>query len=214
MSYTEQKKFFETAYKTGTDIWTDKLYQHKIFEYISRLPSEAMVLDLGTGRGRWPFAMVELGFKVIGIDYVGHLIKVNNAEAKAKNMQGKIRFIEGDVFDVQLQNESVDVVTDFGLLQHMLKDDWQKYGSEVARVLKSGGYVLNVALSKETQKFLDFSPKDSVEADLEKYGVHYHFFTPEEIKTVYGWNFKVVMEEKLFLPKESEVLLVTLLRKN
>lgn len=214
MDYSEQKKFFETAYRTGTDIWTDKLYHSKIFEYLSLLPEGATVLDLGTGRGRWPFTMVELGFKVIGIDYVAHLIKVNNAEAKAKNMQGKIRFLEGDVFDIQFENETIDVVTDFGLLQHFKKEDWDKYGGEVNRVLKSGGYVLSVALSKETQKFLTFAPKDSAEADFEKYGVHYHFFTEEEIKKVYGWNFKVVKSENLFLPKENETLLITLLKKN
>ncbi|MCC7469523.1 MAG: class I SAM-dependent methyltransferase [Bacteroidetes bacterium] len=212
MSYVEQKKFFETAYRTGTDIWTNKLYQSKIFGYISRLPENTIVLDLGTGRGRWPFTMAEMGFKVIGIDYIGHLIKINNREVISRNLEGRIRFIEGDVFDINLQNETIDIVTDFGLLQHLVKDDWQKYGSEVNRVLKNGGYVLSVTLSKETKKFYNFSPEDANEADFEKYGVHYHFFTEDELKNVYGHNFKIVNAEVLRL--EGESLLIALLRKD
>ncbi len=214
MSYDTQKKYFEIAYKTGTDIWTNKIYQSKIFEYLSKIPHGAIALDLGTGRGRWPFAMVEIGFKVIGIDYVGRLIKVNNAEVKAKGLQGKISFLEGDVFDIQLTDGSVDVVTDFGLLQHLHREDWAKYRGEVNRVLKPGGHVLCVALSKETAKFFDLSPKDSAEADFEKYGAHYHFFTPGEIAEVYGPNFTKVADEVLFLPKEGDAFLITLLKKN
>ncbi len=153
-----------------------------------------------------------MGFKVIGIDYIGHLIKINNREVISRNLEGKIRFIEGDVFDINLQNETIDVVTDFGLLQHLVKDDWQKYGSEVNRVLKNGGYVLSVTLSKETKKFYDFSPEESLEADFEKYGVHYHFFTEDELRKVYGNNFKIINAEVLRL--EGESLLIALLKKD
>ena len=214
MSYAEQKKFFETAYKTGTDLWTDKLYQSKIFEYLSRLPSGGMSLDLGTGRGRWPFAMVEMGFRVIGMDYVSHLIDINNHEAKAKNMQGKIRFVEGSVFEINFADGSFDIITDFGLLQHLQMDEWPKYGQEVSRVLKSGGFILNVSLSKETRSFLGLSPKEMSLADFDKYGAHYHFFDVDEIRSVYGYDFKVVNSEVLHLPKEQEALIITLLRKN
>lgn len=214
MDYSEQKQFFETAYNTGTDLWTEKHYHSKIFEYITKIPEAGTVLDLGTGRGRWPFTMVELGYKVIGIDYIQHLVEVNNAEVKARGMQGKIRFIEGDVFEIDFADESFDAVTDFGLLQHVQKEDWARYGSEVNRVVRSGGYVLNVALSKETEHFFDFSPKNSIDASFEKYGVFYHFFTEEEIKKVYGWNFKVVKSEYIYLKKEQEVLIITLLKKN
>lgn len=214
MSYDAQKKFFETAYKTGTDLWTDKLYVSKVFEYLGKLPAGAMTLDLGTGRGRWAITMAEAGFKVIGVDYVTHLISTNNREAKAKGLEGKIRFIEGDVFDIPLADNTIDVVTDFGLLQHIHREDWPKYGSEVRRVLRPGGHVLVVALSKETPKFFDFSPKDVADASIEKYGASYHFFTPEEIMSVFGHGYTLIQNEVLFSPKESEALLFALLRKD
>lgn len=213
MSYDTQKQFFETAYKTGTDLWTDKLYQAKVFEYIARLPSGGMTLDLGTGRGRWPFAMVDMGFRVIGMDYVTHLIDTNNREAKAKGMQGKIRFVEGDVFEINFADESFDIVTDFGLLQHLTTEDWPKYGREVERVVKKGGYVLNVSLSQETKTFLGMSPKDVHQTDFDKYGAHYHFFNLDELRTVYGPAFSVIDSETIHLAKEQEALIITLLQK-
>lgn len=213
MSYDSQKKYFETAYKTGTDIWTNKLYQSKIFDYLAKIPSGGIVLDLGTGRGRWPFTLAELGFRVIGIDYINHLVKINNTEVKAKHLEGKVRFLEGDVFDISIENETVDVVTDFGLLHHLKKEDWKKYGDEIERVLKSGGYFLNVSLSKESVKFFDFSPKESAESDLEKYGAHFHFFTDEEIQNILGTNFEKVSSEVFFLPKGMEGYLISLYKK-
>lgn len=214
MSYDAQKKFFETAYRTGTDIWTNKEYQSKIFEYLAKFPSGGIVLDLGTGRGRFPFLMADFGLKVIGIDYITDLIKINNEEVKAKNLQGKVRFIEGDVFDISIADGTVDAVTDFGLLQHLYKEDWQKYRDEIRRVLKPGGFVLNVSLSKETPKFYDFSPKESNEAETDRYGAHYHFFTEEEIGDLFGTGFSLVKSESFFLAKESEAFLITLLKKN
>ncbi len=213
MSYNEQKEFFETAYRTGSDIWSDKLYHTKIFEYLQYLPDNSTVLDLGTGRGRWPFAMAEMGFQVIGLDYIDDLIEINNKEAKAKHFQGKLAFITGDALDIRFEDESFDVITDFGLLQHMHHEDWEQYGREISRVLKLGGYYLSVALSKETPKFYNFSPAAMEHADFEKYGVFYHFFTPDDFIKVLGPDFKMTKSETIFLPKHNETLLISLFRK-
>lgn len=214
MSYETQKKFFETAYRTGTDIWTHKIYQSKVFDFLKMIPKESIILDLGTGRGRFPFLMAEMGMKVIGVDYITDLIKINNKEVKAKGFEGRMRFIEGDVFDIPLADNTIDTVTDFGLLQHLYKEDWQKYSSEINRVLKTDGHVLIVALSKETPKFYDFSPKDSTDSEIEKYGAHYNFFTEEDLKNIFGENFSIIKSEILFLQKEGEAFLVLLLKKN
>lgn len=213
MSYSEQKEFFETAYRTGSDIWSEKLYHSKVFEYLRELPGGSTVLDLGTGRGRWPFAMAEMGFHVIGLDYIEHLIEINNKEAKAKNFQGQLRFIEGDALDIRFTDESFDAITDFGLIQHMHHEDWEQYGKEIGRVLKLGGHYLSVALSKDTPKFYNFSPAAAEHADFEKYGVFYHFFTPEDFQKVLGPDFKMVKAETIFLEKHNETLLISLFKK-
>jgi ubiquinone/menaquinone biosynthesis C-methylase UbiE len=215
MSYESQKKFFEAAYATGSDIWTNAPYKRIVLEYISNLPQHGMILDLGTGRGLWPFTMAELGYKVIGLDYVKHVIEINNKEVKARHLEGKLAFMEGDVFDIPLTDNSIDAVTDFGLMQHIKKDDWSSYAKQVDRILKQGGYVLIVTLSKKTQNFFGFSPLNATDRNFEKYGVHYYFFEAEEMKQIYGNHFEVIKQEtRQMTEHNNETLLFTLLRKN
>jgi len=215
MQYEANKKHFEIAYKTGADIWTHKPYKKKIFEFIAQIPKGGFVLDLGTGRGQWPFEFVNLGFKVIGIDYVEHLVRVNNQEVKFKGLQEKMRFMHGDVFEIPFANGTFDVVTDFGLVQHIHKEDFEKYQSEVNRVLRLGGYILNVSLSKNTKSFLSFSPASQESGELQIDGVHYYFFTDEEIMGLYGDSMRIVNQEHIVIKEnDGEILVITLLQKN
>jgi len=214
MSYDKNKKYFQTAYRTGSDIWTHKNYKSKVLEYLAKIPSKGFVLDLGAGRGVWPFTLVELGFKVIGVDYVADTVKTNNHEVKFKGLQDQMRFVEGDVFDLQFADNTFDVVTDFGLVQHLLESDFEKYSKEINRVLKPDGYFLNVSFSKNTKQFLNFSPANSDSGEFQVDGVHYHFFSDEEIIRVYGQDMQVVRQDHIVLPEDNhEVLVITLLQK-
>jgi len=215
MQYEANKKYFETAYKTGSDIWTHKNYRAKVFEYISYIPNGGFVLDLGSGRGVWPFIFVDFGFKAIGVDYVKKLINANNEEVKFRGLSDKMRFVEGDVFDLQFEDNTFDVVTDFGLVQHLNKEDFEKYRKEVNRVLKPGGHILNVSFSRSTKQFLNFSPANSESGEFQVDGVHYYFFTDEEILDLYGENIRVINQEHIVLPEShNEIFVITLLQKN
>lgn len=214
MLYDQNKKYFETAYRTGSDIWTHKNYRAKVFEYISHIPKGGFVLDLGTGRGVWPFIFIDFGFKVIGLDYVLDIVKVNNQEVKFRNLQDKMRFVEGDVFDIRFADQTFDVVTDFGLAQHFNNQDFAKYGKEIDRVLKPGGHILNVSISKNTKQFLNFSPVNSKSGEFQVDGVHYYFFEDEEIQKLYGSGTKVLKQDHIVIPENNnEILVITLLQK-
>lgn len=216
MSYDNNKKYFQTAYRTGSDIWTHKNYRSKVRHYLAKIPNNGFVLDVGAGRGLWPFTLAELGFKVIGLDYIADVVKTNNQEVKFKGLQEQMRFVEGDVFDLQFADSTFDVVTDFGLVQHLLESDFEKYKSEVNRVLKVGGYFLNVSFSKKTKEFLHFSPANSESGEFQVEGVHYHFFNDAEIVQVYGGKevVEVVAQDHIVIPEEhNEILVITLLQK-
>jgi ubiquinone/menaquinone biosynthesis C-methylase UbiE len=145
-----------------------------------------MVLDVGAGRGLWIAKLVADGSRAIGLEYISDMVKRGNQDIKLQGFSDRARFIQGDVRDIPLTDHSFDAVTDIGVLQHLDPVDWNQYVHEIRRVLKQGGYVLNVSLSKETQRFLGFRPRQSAESQFEKFNVSYYFFTKEELNDLFG----------------------------
>lgn len=185
MDHDAQKNYFELAYRTGSDVWTHVPYAKTALSMLPPVPKDSFVLDLGSGRGLWLMRLVEEGYRVIGVDYVAEIVRHGNRDIKLHGIADRARFVHGDVRDLPLADGSFDAVTDVGVLQHLDPADRATYASELRRVTKSGGYVLNVSLSKETQRFLGFRPKASDESRFEKFGVSYSFFMPEELDGIF-----------------------------
>jgi cyclopropane fatty-acyl-phospholipid synthase-like methyltransferase len=195
MNADAQKNYFEIAYRTGSDVWTHIPYYHRALKVLPPLAKDAMVLDIGSGRGLWLAKLVADGNRVIGLEYIHDLVTKGNADIKREGYSDRARFIYGDVRDIPLADQSFDAITDIGVLQHVAPSDWPRYFSEIARVIKSGGYVLNVALSKETPRFLGFKPRTSHESMFEKFGVSYYFFSNDEIKDLFARYGFVLLEQ-------------------
>ena len=205
MSYDSQKDHFDQAYKTGTDLWTHHNFSIHEKEFITSLPANAMVLDLGAGRGRFTFRLAEAGMRVIGLEYVESIVLKNNEEVKLRGMDKNLRFFHGDVLDVPFTDGGFDGVADIGLLHHIDPADFQTYKKEVLRVLKAGGMYLLVALSKESTQYLAFTPKSSTLSDYTYEGAHYHFFTEEELVKLFGDTFEIVSHKREYAANDHHV---------
>lgn len=99
-----------------------------------------IVLDLGSGAGNDVFiASKQTGDegKVIGLDMTEAMINKAN-ENKAKLGFSNVEFILGEIENIPLQNESVNVVLSNCVLN--LVPDKQKAFDEIYRVLKPGGH--------------------------------------------------------------------------
>ena len=214
MSYEEQKNYFEMAYNTGSDTWTNSTIPESSKQFIDKLPPKAMVLDIGSGRGRFPFTLAENGFRVIGLEYVASIVKRNNEEVLNKALDGSIRFVEGDALDIPFSDDGFDGVLDIGLLQHLKQSDFEQYRNEVARVLKSGGYFLLSVLSKDTSMYFTWHPKNDDVSSYEKEGLNYFFFTDEEIKKLFENNFEIISQTKENLSSpQNPIVHVLILKK-
>ena len=215
MYYHEHKKYFETAYKNGVDVWTHLPMEARGIRLTENLKPGSFILDVGSGRGLFTKQLAEAGFKVIGIDFEKNIVEKSNAEIKNWGLEGKLKFLTADVMDLPLADNSFDGICDFGLLENLYADDWEQYAREITRVLKPGGYYLNVSLSRETQNFYDFFPKGSETGDFQKYGVHYHFFEREEMKKVFDGKLKPMFQENIHIPYKplDVILLQTLFQK-
>ena len=215
MQYHDHKKYFEVAYRNGADIWTHFPMEDRGLKLTENLKTGSFILDVGSGRGLFAKQLAEAGFKVIGIDFEKNVVHKANEEIKNWGLEGKLKFLEADVLDIPFADASFDGVYDFGLLENLYAEDWQQYASEINRVLKPGGFYLNTSLSRETQRFFEFFPKNSESGDFQKYGVHYHFFEKEEISKMFEGKLKIVYQENKHIKSKpiDVILLQTLFQK-
>ena len=214
MSYLEHKKHFSAAYKTGADIWTHPYSNRESLKLTEKLSPGAYILDIGSGRGFLAKHLAEMGFKVIGIDFEGEVVKKANENVKDWGLEGKVKFMEADALSVPFPNASFDAICDFGLFETLFKEDWEIYENEISRVLKPEGFYLNVSLSRETKHFFEFFPQKGGGGEVEKYGIHYYFFEKKEMQDIFANKFSVISQEVEVAPKNKEIaLLITLFQK-
>jgi len=126
----------------------------------ANIKSGNTVLDLGSGAGNDVFvarAIVGIEGKVIGIDFTEEMIKKAN-ENKAKVGFTNIEFRKGDIENMPVDDNSVDVVISNCVIN--LVPDKRKAFSEIYRVLKPGGHfcisdmVVNGSMSSELREDL------------------------------------------------------------
>lgn len=217
-SENSHHEYFEFAYQTGSDIWTHIDYRQTA---LSMLPKHdnALVLDVGCGRGDWMFHLIKNNYRVLGLDYIESVINNINKNLKQKNLTNRGRGITGKVRNIPFTENGFDMITDIGTFQHLPKSNWQSYIDEVSHVLKSDGYYLNVSLSKKTQSLLGFKPTTSNKQTFEKFGLDYHFFTNTDIQNIFGKEFTILNQQHETYDSQSDphddiVLIFTLMQKN
>ena len=214
MDYHAHKDHFNKAYATGTDIWTPLTIPLRGTKLIKKLPAGASILDVGSGRGLFAKQLADMGFKVIGIDFEDQIVSKVNGEIKHWGLEGKLKFVTADALKLPFVDNSFDGVCAFGLMESLHKKDWPKYAAEIRRMLKPGGFYLNMSFSRKTINFINFSPIASPDGELEKHGIHYHFFEDKEMAQIFDKKLTLISQEIEFIKKPVELgLLESLFQK-
>lgn len=112
-------------------------------------PSPATVLDVGGGAGIYAFWLAQQGYEVHLIDIVPLHIQLAQ-EASARQPAAQLASAKvGDARSLTWQAEAVDSVLLFGPLYHLTdKSERRKALQEAYRVLKPGGVLLAIGISK------------------------------------------------------------------
>jgi ubiquinone/menaquinone biosynthesis C-methylase UbiE len=138
----------------GDDYW-DSAYKSREFEHweldypspelVSLIAAGTVrksekVLDVGCGGGLDAIFLAQCGLSVICVDVSPAALKI--AERRAKKACVEVDWRLGNVLDLPVEDDAVDLVTDRGLF-HVIEDaDRPKYSSELYRVLKVHGCAL------------------------------------------------------------------------
>ncbi|MFC1915489.1 class I SAM-dependent methyltransferase [Chloroflexota bacterium] len=99
----------------------------------------ARILDVGTGTGVFlPFLLSEIGSngQIVALDIAEEML----SKARAKGFNGNIDYLNADVTNVPLPDETFDNVVCYSSFPHF--QDKSKALGEINRVTKSGGRLL------------------------------------------------------------------------
>jgi SAM-dependent methyltransferase len=109
-------------------------------------PAPALVADIGGGPGRYTLWLASLGYQVEHRDLIG--LHVSQLAADAAGLPG-VRTAVGDAREIDLSDASADAVLLCGPLYH-LSDVAERSRAlrETARILKPGGVLFAVAISR------------------------------------------------------------------
>ena len=103
-----------------------------------------MALDIGCGTGRISLLLAKLGVDVTSLDLSAAMLKHLKLKARKRKVASRITTIESSADKLPLCNDLFDIVTCFGLLEHLPPNVRRKTILEAFRVLKPKGKMLVV----------------------------------------------------------------------
>ncbi|HPO68528.1 MAG TPA: class I SAM-dependent methyltransferase [Candidatus Pacearchaeota archaeon] len=150
-----------------------------------------IVLDDGSGSGYGSYFLAKNGAKkIIGIDISKEAVEYSKNTYKNKNLSFEVM----NATNLNFNNNTFDVVCSFQVIEHI--KDYDKFLSEIKRVLKLGGIALIVTPNKKTYSLENeksVNPFHIKEFYLNEFNdiLHSHFNDVE----IFGVKYKPKLEE-------------------
>jgi ubiquinone/menaquinone biosynthesis C-methylase UbiE len=147
----------------------ERTFRRRILDLAHLAPGED-VLDLGSGTG----SLVLAAKRRVGASGVVHGIDpspemVERARTRARRAGLDVRIEEGVAQELELPDESVDVVFAMLVLHHLPHDALVGAGREIRRILRPGGRFLAVDIDLDDAR----NPRRSPHAHAHRIGAHF-----------------------------------------
>lgn len=153
-------------------------YTKEILSFFPDLQGKR-VLDVGCGNADFLISCCFLGVKeAVGLDFVAEVVKDARENVKNSEFGKRIKVVQADALKIPFSDNSFDVVTSFGLLEHFERPSELIF--EKKRVLKKNGFLIVLV-----PNFL------SIPRQL--FGIARRIFRPENVifeKPVISWFLK------------------------
>jgi len=130
-------------------IYQDKDYKNEcnfleaiLSKYFSK--SVRTILDLGCGTGGHSLILAERGFKVMGIDLSGEMLKIGRKKANERELN--IEFIEGDIRNLKLNQKFDAVISMFAVISYQItnKDLMSTFKTVLKHLKKNGLFIFDM----------------------------------------------------------------------
>lgn len=166
---------FEEKFRGSEELIKER--QKKYLKFINPLKilkDEVKALDIGCGRGEWISLLNENGFSARGIDINESMVKV----ASQKGLNAAVNDALGEL--KSLDENSLDIITAFQVVEHIKFDDVLELIKEAKRVLAPCGILILETPNPEnimvgTQWFyLDATHKNPIPCELLSFATHYY----------------------------------------
>ena len=166
---------FEEKFRGSEELIKER--QKKYLKFINPLKilkDEVKALDIGCGRGEWISLLNENGFNARGIDINESMVRL----ASQKGLNAAVSDALGEL--KSLEENSLDIITAFQVVEHIKFDDVLELIKEAKRVLAPCGILILETPNPEnimvgTQWFyLDATHKNPIPCELLSFATHYY----------------------------------------
>lgn len=128
---------FEDKYRGSRELIKSRLEAYLPFvKKIKEIEPEPKAIDLGCGRGEWLELLGNNGIKAKGIDLDTGMLEACTNRGFDVDQKDAIFALK------ELEDESVDIVSGFHIVEHLPFDVLQSLVQESLRVLKPGGLII------------------------------------------------------------------------
>ncbi|MBN2443729.1 MAG: class I SAM-dependent methyltransferase [Spirochaetales bacterium] len=158
----ETKQFYNAvADKTFKEWFDNPALLPSLKYFITKLPENPKVLDLGCGTGGESKRLVGLGADVIGVDFSEESI------AYAVKNVPEAQFIITDIGSMEFETSSFDGIIEAGVLFHFDSKEQDRIIKNIFDILKPGGI------------FQSYYPEGNFEGmqDIDFSGIHYRRYS-------------------------------------
>jgi len=133
--------FAEEAKVYERDITNSVFYQVSfrlcMLQWIHRLPTAQVVLDIGGGTGRQAIPLAKSGHVVVSCDISEEMLRIARDKARKEGLDGRTNFILADATALPLRDNVFDAVICSSTLHHVPSPEGTI--THASRVLKRGG---------------------------------------------------------------------------
>lgn len=131
--------------------------QHWSFlkDYIG-VPKKGTCVEVGAGRGSLSAFFADNGYNVTLVDLSDEIMAEAEKVFKSLGLSDRAKYVVSDALDLKLEDESFDVATSVGLLEHF--EDPTDVIAEQVRVVKKGGMFTAYVVPKKWSSQNLFQP--------------------------------------------------------